>query len=672
MSQPINKHNAIHEIEHLWIEMPDGVRLSARIWMPVLVDGATVPAILEYIPYRKRDMVRVRDERNHVYFASHGYASIRVDMRGSGDSEGVKPDMYDKHELDDAISVIIWIAQQSWCDGNVGMMGTSWGGTASLQAAARRPKPLKAIIAVCATNNRFDDDIHHMGGCLLTDSVEWGATLPAILASPPDPETVGDGWRDMWMQRLEALTFPLEQWIRHETRDEYWCWGSIDECPGDIECPVLAIGGWVDRYSNTVMNVLDQGHDKVWGIVGPWGHHYPDVGCPGPGIGFQQEAVRWWDHWLKGHGNDVDREPKLRAWMQYFATPRDKIEERPGRWISEEEWTSDRIRQDVLHLSNYGLIHSSPVEPEMALVPWNLEVGSNAGDTGYFGREGGLSGDQSFDDERSLVFETGPLDDAVEILGAPELTVRFSTDKENAVVTARLNDVSPNGDVARVSYGIKNLRLDKNGEASKTSFGADAGHARISMHNTAYRFDVGHKIRLAVSGSYWPVIWPSPEPFELTLSLGDSLLTLPVRPYVKDESPIELEKPVVPHGSPNSTVVSTASVNRHTELNEAANTHAVGWRQDFVCVRHDTIDLNFGFDTEASHTIDLSDHHSARSRFDHHMHFSRGDWQVDVFSMAQLKSDELEYKLEGRVRVEENGNVVFERQWSPRITRHWS
>ena len=244
-------------------------------------------------------MVRIRDERNHAWFARHGYACVRVDMRGSGDSEGVMTDMYRPEELDDALAVIEWIAAQAWCDGAVGMMGTSWGGTASLQAALRRPRALRAIIAVCATDNRFDDDIHHMGGCLITDTVEWGATLPAILASPPDPVTVGEDWRRMWRERLDGAAFPLERWIRHETRDAYWRFGAVNESPGDIACPALLVGGWSDRYSATVMNLLAANRGRCWGIVGPWGHHYPDLGSPGPAIGFQQEALRWWDRWLQ-------------------------------------------------------------------------------------------------------------------------------------------------------------------------------------------------------------------------------------------------------------------------------------------------------------------------------------------------------------------------------------
>ena len=182
---------AVQEIEHCWIPMVDGVRLSARLWLPEMHDNLQIPAVLEYIPYRKRDVSRVRDDRIHSFFARHGYASVRVDIRGSGDSEGTMTDMYSDHERNDAIEVIDWIAGQPWCNASVGMMGFSWGGTSSLQAASLRPKALKAIIAVGATNNRFDDDIHHMGGCVLTDTVEWGAHLPAILAYHPTQKRSG-------------------------------------------------------------------------------------------------------------------------------------------------------------------------------------------------------------------------------------------------------------------------------------------------------------------------------------------------------------------------------------------------------------------------------------------------------------------------------------------------
>ena len=479
----------VREVEHCWIPVSGGVRLSARLWLPETPSGEPAPALLEYIPYRKRDMVRVRDERNHAWFARHGYACVRVDMRGSGDSEGVMTDMYRPEELDDALAVIEWIAAQAWCDGAVGMMGTSWGGTASLQAALRRPRALRAIIAVCATDNRFDDDIHHMGGCLITDSVEWGATLPAILASPPDPVTVGEDWRRMWRERLEGAAFPLERWIRHETRDAYWRFGAVNEAPGDIACPALLVGGWSDRYSATVMNLLAANRERCWGIVGPWGHHYPDLGSPGPAIGFQQEALRWWDRWLRGEENGVDAEPRLRVWMQEYAPPGDRLERRPGRWVSERTWPAPAVSDRGLSLGHGGDLRL-PEGPGSGtvLVPSHPEVGAASGDTGYFGREGGLPLDQRVDDALSLVFESEPLPEALEILGAARLEFSLESDRPVALLSARVNDVPPEGAAARVTWTVRNLVLEDEGRTPRRMVPGEARRFAIAFPNTPTAF----------------------------------------------------------------------------------------------------------------------------------------------------------------------------------------
>src|SRR6202050_5065163 len=181
----------MHVVENLFIPLADGVRLAARAWFP---DADRAPAILEYIPYRKRDGTRSRDEPMHGYFAQHGYAAIRVDMRGSGESDGHLADEYLKQEQDDALEVIQWIAAQPWCSGAVGMQGKSWGGFNALQIAARRPPALKAIITTFSTDNRYTDDIHYMGGCLLNDNLWWGSIMLAYQSRPPDPLIVGDSW----------------------------------------------------------------------------------------------------------------------------------------------------------------------------------------------------------------------------------------------------------------------------------------------------------------------------------------------------------------------------------------------------------------------------------------------------------------------------------------------
>ncbi|RYE54947.1 MAG: CocE/NonD family hydrolase, partial [Rhizobiaceae bacterium] len=209
----------VRTVDPVFIPMPDGTRLAATIWLPDDADDRPVPAILELIPYRRRDGTVFRDMKMHPYVAGHGFACCRVDIRGSGDSEGILPDEYTAQEQDDACAIIAWLAEQSWCTGAVGMTGISWGGFNALQVAARRPPALKAVIALCCSDDRYADDVHYFGGNLLTEDGMWSSFILGLGALPPDPQIVGAKWRDMWRERLEASTCWSDVWMRHQRRD---------------------------------------------------------------------------------------------------------------------------------------------------------------------------------------------------------------------------------------------------------------------------------------------------------------------------------------------------------------------------------------------------------------------------------------------------------------------
>lgn len=261
------------------IPLPDGTLLYARIWRPVTDEP--VPALLEYLPYRLTDWTAPRDWQRHPWYAGHGYASVRVDVRGHGNSEGLPGDEYDARELADGVAVVDWLAAQPWCDGKVGMFGISWGGFNSLQIAALAPEPLKAVVTVCSSDDRYDNDVHYLGGSVLAvDMHAWAATMLAFTARPPDPAYVGDQWRDMWLTRLEAMEPYIHTWLAHQTRDDYWKHGSVREDYGAIGAAVLAVGGWHDPYRDTVLRLVEHlPADRVRGLIGPWSHQYPDRGC---------------------------------------------------------------------------------------------------------------------------------------------------------------------------------------------------------------------------------------------------------------------------------------------------------------------------------------------------------------------------------------------------------
>src|ERR1700687_3249812 len=266
---------AVEVLETVWIPLADGTRLAARMWLPIGAKANPVPAILECVPYRRRDGTRLRDEPMHAYFAGYGYASVRVDLRGSGDSDGLLDDEYLKQEQDDALEVIDWLAVQPWCTGRVGMLGISWGGFNSLQVGARRPTALRAIITSCSTDDRYNDDIHYMGGCILGDNFSWASTFfGQVSPPPPDPEVVGERWRDMWLERLEGTPLLLGRWLSHQRRDAYCKHGSVCENYGDIQCPVFVIGGWNDGYQNAIPRLLEGLKVPRVGVVGAWSHTY--------------------------------------------------------------------------------------------------------------------------------------------------------------------------------------------------------------------------------------------------------------------------------------------------------------------------------------------------------------------------------------------------------------
>lgn len=300
----------VKEIHHDWIPLPDGTRLAYRAWMPENAGSEPVPAILEFLPYRKNDGTVIRDEITMQQTAAHGYACVRVDLRGCGESEGFLEDEYSGQELEDGCHVIDWLSRQPWCDGNVGMAGISWGGFNSLQIAALNPPALKAIITLCSTDDRFRDDIHFLGGCLLNDNLDWAAFFWAYAqARAPDPRLVGDNWKQIWLERLENMPFLARRWISEQTRSEYWKHGSVCEDYSRIRIPVYAIGGWADNYRNTVFSLLANLSGPKKGLIGPWAHKYPNIAYPDPRIDYVKESVRWWDRWLKGIENGIEDEP---------------------------------------------------------------------------------------------------------------------------------------------------------------------------------------------------------------------------------------------------------------------------------------------------------------------------------------------------------------------------
>ena len=637
-----NFPRTVREIEHTLIPLRDGTRLAARIWLPDDAERDPVPAILEYLPYRKRDGTYDRDALTHPYLAGHGYAGVRVDIRGTGESDGLLADEYSQQEQDDALEVIAWLAAQSWCSGSVGMMGISWGGFNALQVAARQPPALKAIITICSTDDRYRDDVHYMGGAKLTSGFAWASFLFGTVCRPPDPVLVGDNWRAMWLRRLENVPLFLERWLRHQRRDAYWKHGSVCEDYSAIRCPVFAIGGWTDGYTNAIPRLLEHLTVPRKGLIGPWAHSYPHIALPGPRIGFLQEALRWWDHWLKGVDTGVMDEPMLRAWMTDSVRPAPYHEALPGRWIAEPSWPQPGLRARPLQLTDDGLRpDGSSLTPRTVCSPHS--TGKDAGSWCPFGAGPDQAADQQADDARSLVFETALLDEAVEILGAPIVILDVASDTPLANLAVRLCDVHPDGASLRVSFGILNLTHRDGYEAPAPLVPGQRYRIRIQLNDAGSVIPAGHRIRLALSTTYWPMIWPGPENATVTVFAGT--LDLPVRPVaLADVSPPRLPEAMT--AAPEPLTVPGPGL-----------------------VRIDRIGLVLGAERNFKCGIEGEDPLSAFAEAGQTQTMARDGWRIRIETYTRMSCTHDAFLLRATLRGWEGDDGVCRRDWEYTIPR---
>ena len=680
-----------HEIvehEDMGIVLPDGTRLSARVWMPRDAVANPVPAVLEYIPYRKRDGTLPRDEMMHPYVAGHGYACVRVDMRGNGDSQGLMADEYTQAEMDDAVAVIGWLSAQPWCSGSIGMMGKSWGGFNCLQAAFNGPPALKAVVSVCATTDRFADDIHFKGGCLLGENFGWGAVMLAYSSRPADPLLRND-WRGDWLRRLEAMPWLAPVWATHQSRDAYWRHGSVGEDWGQNRVPAMIWGGWADNYMNTVAALVEHAAAPVKGVVGPWVHQYPHTAVPGPQVGFLQLAIRWWDRWLKGVENGAEMDSPYRAYILHSAPPDASPRYRPGHWVMEPDWPSPRVTPHVLHLAAEGAslppVHWShepmakPMnEPRGFLGTEEGEgfaltlctpqhLGLKAGEYFPMGLNAEMPGDQAADDALSLCFDAAPQAADLQFLGAATLRLRLASDKPLAFVVARLCDVAPDGSSVRIAHGMLNLCHRDSRENPQPMQPGQETDVAFTLDQMGYRLAAGHHLRLAFSTTYWPFVWPSPEAATLTLTGGS--LTLPVHHGGATD---EWQPPPAEHARPWAhRVIRPARASRVIEEDLIAGTLALVVEDDQGEVENLTHGLVTGESLTERWEIRPDDPLSARTLHLWDQRLSRGAWSVRTRAEAEMTATATGLRMQAKLTAWEGETVVFERSWDETTDRRF-
>ncbi|MFF2931889.1 CocE/NonD family hydrolase [Streptomyces mirabilis] len=684
-----------HETTHedLWIPLPDGTRLHARVWRPLT--DAPVPALLEYLPDRLTDRTAPRDWQRHPWYAGHGYASVRVDARGHGNSEGVPADPYGESERADGVEVIHWLADRPWCSGAVGIFGISRGGFTSLRIAALAPEPLKAIVTVCATDDPYDNDGHRLGGAVLAvETHARAATALADVARPPDPVHVGQVmWRDMWVKRLEKVEPFIHTWLSHPTRDAYWRHAGVreDGGHGGIRAAVLAVGGWHDPSCDTVLRLVESlPADRVRGLIGPWCHQYPDRGLPpGPAIGFLQETLRWWDRWLRptatsvpdpdpdlnddpGPGvnddpdpgvndRDVMAQPLLRSYVMAAHPPATTYPSLPGHWVGDTAWPSPSVTPIAYALRGAPVLVRSP-----------QHTGVDAGRFRPVGNDADLPPNQREEDARSACFEF-EVPGETWVLGRPRVRLRLTSHSPWGQVIARVCDVAADGSSTLVTRGALNLSARYGPDQAVSWKPGSTEDVVFDLTATGYAFPSGHRIRLSLSSAYWPWIWPQPgSEAGFVLDPAGSSLELPVRARESDPR-ITFEEP---EQSEPLGVTSAATLDEPRPERLVARDVARGeWRlevdprQDGTRVHPDGLECTE--DARDTYTIDESDPLSARTRSTRSIRLHRPElpWDARVETRSELSCDAREFITSNELICKDGNEVVFHRTWERRIPR---
>lgn len=676
---------AVNIEEHVRVPLSDGVRLSVKLWKPVpREEGETFPVIMEAIPYRKDDVSLWDDSVRMAYFAGHGYLCARVDLRGSGDSEGVLPDEYSMREQLDLVEVVAWLADLPESNGNVGMTGISWSGFNSLQVAQHRPPALKAIVTVCSTDDRYDNDVHYMGGSVLSFYQNWwGSIMHEFNLRPADPRLVGDEWRSLQMERMSDNPQMTSIWLAHQNRDSYWKPGSVCENYDNIVCPVLAVGGWHDAYTDAIVRLTDRCTTVAQGVIGPWGHTWPERGVPGPIIGFLQVCLRWWDRWLKGVQNGAEHDPKMRYYLMEPCALTPDCSSRDGSWLQTECFTRGRPT------ASFAFGGRGTLEPSDAVAGKPAAGEPDAGDDGRnrfvshcsaltvgtqvdtwlpMGSPIDLPSEQTADDEKSLVFDSLPLEEDLEVVGLPIVKLRVAADRPEAFVFARLCDVWPDGSSQLITRANLNLTHRDSHEFPEPLEPGTFYDVEIPLKAVAQRVPAGHRVRLALSTSYWPWIWPSRERATVTIDTVESALTVPIR-FAGDEPLAQgFPEAQIARGESCETLTPGKAFAERTYDPDTGVMEYTRSADDESMFRTPS-GFTFGGRKLTRYVIDENDPLSARMESDRNSVFMRDDWKIETRMRSVMTCTFDDFVVTTDTEVLENGREIHRESCTDTIPR---
>jgi putative CocE/NonD family hydrolase len=654
-------------IREAWLEMPDGVRLAADLYMPEGAKADTrLPVLLEYLPYRKQES-RARNYSLYSYFVQRGYVVARVDIRGTGNSEGrTIPYEYSDIELNDGEVVIDWLASQPWSNGKVGMFGISWGGFNAIQMALRNPPALKAFISLMSTEALYQEDVHYMDGIIHTDS--WMMSNDLYNAQPGAPDFITD---DQWAKERFEVEPSVYTYMRQQRDGPFWDRASARDKYQQIKIPGFHIGGWFDGYRNSLPRMLENVSAPVKAMIGPWDHYFPHNAWPKPQIEWRREALRWWDHWLKGEDTGIMDEPAFAVYVRAWYAPVPDLEEIPGFWRWEDGWPLKRGRQQRLYARADHSLSAAPAQKKTHELKYKPSIGLEGG--GPVMWWGAVTPDQQPMDDHSLVYDSEPLTAPLEILGFPQALLRVSASATRANWVVRISDVSPDGQVTQVSGAGFNGTHRKSSRHPSDLVPGQTFELGIEMQFTSWVFPKGHRIRLAVSNAQWPMFWPTPMPMTSQLELGGvngSRVLLPVVPAAPRPQPVFQQPQAGPLLAGFETLDAgnisgygeIEAVQRNPDTGEAfgvaSNTgstrHPWGIESFEERIEHRTSDINPANTSVKGIYALTQELHDRTLRFEQDVLFS---------------SDTENFRLIFKRRLKIDGKLVREKEWDELIPR---
>lgn len=560
------------QFSRLAIRVRDGIQLAADIYMPPTGSGP-FPALLEALPYRKDDLTASSHSDDYLRLASEGgFVVCRLDVRGTGSSEGLATDEYPLVELDDLTDVINWLATQPWSNGRVGMFGYSYSGFNSLQVACTRPAALHAICAIYATDDRYTDDGHYMGGALRAiDLVDYCHYMTACNLLPPVPAVFGDNWKSEWQMRLNEVQPWVLNWLEQQHDGPYWRHGSLRPGYERIQCPTMIVAGWADGYRNNTFRTFEALQCEKSLLIGPWSHSAPAHSHPGPNIDLVPEMIAWFNRWLRVDNTVVKTEPPIRVFIRHSTKPDADLLMLNGEWRFEETWPPARsvtttLRPTETHADHVDAsdIDVLDVRPDVGVAAWNSCAG---------GLPWGQPTDQREDDSWSLTYDW-PIDsDHFEILGHALLKLKVASDQPVASISVKICDVFPDGTSALVTRGFLNLTHRTSSTEPQPLIPNVFEDVDVELEATSWVFARGHKIRLSIAGADWPNIWSPPHPFALHV----------------DRSTIQLILPTVDNHGAGIPKFAPLKPTVHSESSPSEHDVPTQWRIERDVLAHQTI-----------------------------------------------------------------------------------